>query len=43
MHAQTNEAYWPQAKAFIPERWLDDAQEHMLSADPDAFYPFSLG
>ncbi|ORY97299.1 cytochrome P450 [Syncephalastrum racemosum] len=43
MHAQTNEAYWPQAKAFIPERWLDDNKEHIVSADPDAFYPFSLG
>ncbi|ORY97309.1 cytochrome P450 [Syncephalastrum racemosum] len=43
MHAQTNEAYWPQAHRYIPERWLDDAKEHMLSADPEAFYPFSLG
>ncbi|KAI8144332.1 cytochrome P450 [Fennellomyces sp. T-0311] len=39
-HAQVNPAYWPEARKFIPERWLEGSD---IPADTDAFFPFSVG
>ncbi|EPS42663.1 hypothetical protein H072_3380 [Dactylellina haptotyla CBS 200.50] len=37
----TNEKYFPQAEAFIPERWTDEKAE--LVADKRAFIPWGYG
>ncbi|ORX46275.1 cytochrome P450 [Hesseltinella vesiculosa] len=39
-HAHLNEDYWPNARAFEPERWLDDAP---VPPATDAYFPFSIG
>jgi cytochrome P450 len=39
-HAQRNPDYWPNPEAFLPERWLDDAD---VAPCLDAFNPFSAG
>ncbi|TDZ24851.1 Cytochrome P450 monooxygenase FUS8 [Colletotrichum orbiculare MAFF 240422] len=39
-----NEAFWPQAERFWPERWLpEDRREGAPAPDMDAYYPFSGG
>ncbi|KAJ0323919.1 hypothetical protein COL5a_008033 [Colletotrichum fioriniae] len=39
-----NEAFWPQAERFWPERWLsDDKRDGAPAPDMDAYYPFSGG
>ncbi|KAK1524050.1 cytochrome P450 3A9 [Colletotrichum costaricense] len=39
-----NEAFWPQAVRFWPERWLsEDKRDGAPAPDMDAYYPFSGG
>ncbi|OHF03155.1 cytochrome P450 3A9 [Colletotrichum orchidophilum] len=39
-----NEAVWPQAERFWPERWLpEDKRDGAPAPDMDAYYPFSGG
>ncbi|KAG7045259.1 cytochrome p450 [Colletotrichum scovillei] len=39
-----NEAFWPQAERFWPERWLsEDKRDGAPAPDMDAYYPFSGG
>ncbi|KAK1503060.1 cytochrome P450 3A9 [Colletotrichum tamarilloi] len=39
-----NEAFWPQAERFWPERWLsEDKRDGAPAPDMDAYYPFSRG
>lgn len=39
-----NEAYWPRAEEFLPERWTPEGQAKGLGPkDADAFLPFGLG
>ncbi|KAL0765545.1 hypothetical protein CaCOL14_011769 [Colletotrichum acutatum] len=39
-----NEAFWPQAERFWPERWLsNDKRDGAPAPDMDAYYPFSGG
>ncbi|EXF84582.1 cytochrome P450 3A9 [Colletotrichum fioriniae PJ7] len=39
-----NEAFWPQAERFWPERWLSENKRDGAPApDMDAYYPFSGG
>ncbi|PLB50919.1 cytochrome P450 [Aspergillus steynii IBT 23096] len=38
---QRDERFFPRAKVFLPDRWLD--KNNNLIADPQAFFPFQIG
>lgn len=39
----SNEAYFPRAREFLPERWLPGADDAIKSTHPFAFLPFGFG
>ncbi|GAN10964.1 P450 monooxygenase [Mucor ambiguus] len=42
-HAHNNDAYWPSASKFIPERWIPGEEDYNQVIDHDCFFTFSAG
>ncbi|OAD00103.1 cytochrome P450 CYP5313 [Mucor lusitanicus CBS 277.49] len=42
-HAHNNNAYWPNASRFIPERWIPGEDDYNQVTDHDSLFTFSAG
>ncbi|KAL9547326.1 hypothetical protein MBANPS3_006220 [Mucor bainieri] len=42
-HAHNNDAYWPNAWKFVPERWIPGEDDYNEVVDHDSFFTFSAG